>query len=456
MKVNKEDNLNRLIKNASSLLNKYFRQNYTFGVDCLDAVGRYILDFGRSTLLIISKSRWVLPLRSEILKVFNKYKIKVAAEFPAASPNTPYEDVVALSEVIKKVTPESITCVGGGSAIDCAKAANALASLGDNSDGLNLFFGVGEVSKIADKKGNRLFPLIAVMVAAGSASHLTKHSNVTFLKAGEKKVISDDMLIPDRAVFDYKTTLTAPLEVTLDGAMDGLSHCLEVYYGISPEKNGDEEFKNIENACLTAITLILDCLPELAGDLKNLKYRQAIGLATDLGGYALTKGWTNMPHINSFGIVDIVSHGRACGLLNPYYTVFFASTVRDKLIKLLEIYRNYIDNENLYIFDYLKDSGKGAIKDMSSDISSKQIGEILAKAMINFSLKLGFPVKLDQINGFSDKHINRMLEIARSPRFENRLKNMPIPLDGQMVDKYIRAVILAAKSGNFSLIPEVK
>jgi len=452
MKDNKEDHLNKLIIDASGLLEKYFKQNYIFGLDCLDKVGRYISEFGKNTLLIISKNRWAEPLRTKILEIFTKYKITIAAEVPAASPNAPIEDVVALSEAIKKVSPESITCVGGGSAIDCAKAANALASLGDNADDLDLFFGVGEVSKIAGKKGKKLFPLIAVMVAAGSAAHLTKHSNITFLKTGEKKVISDDILTPDRAVFDYKTTLTVPVEVTIDGAMDGLSHCLEVYYGISPDKNGIEEFINIENACLAAVSLVIKVLPELASNLKNLKYRHAVGLATDLGGYALTKGWTNMPHINSFGIVDIVSHGRACGILNPYYAVFFAPAIREKLTKLLVIHRNYVDKENLYILDYLEDSSKGSIK----DISSRKIGEILAKAMINFSLKLGFPVKLDQIKGFSDMHIDRMMGIAISPRFENRLKNMPIPLEGQMVEKYIRGVILAAKSGDFSLISEVK
>ncbi|MBM3709211.1 MAG: iron-containing alcohol dehydrogenase [Actinobacteria bacterium] len=450
MKDKNKNYLNKLITDAAGLLEKYFKQNYTFGIDCLDKAGRYVSEFGKSTLLIISKNRWAEPLRTEFLKIFAKYKISITAESSAARPNAPVEDVIALSEIIKKVNPESITCVGGGSAIDCAKAANALASLGDNSDDLNLFFGVGEVSKIAGKKNKKLFPLIAVMVAAGSAAHLTKHSNITFLETGEKKVISDDILTPGRAVFDYKTTLTAPFEVTIDGAMDGLSHCLEVYYGISHDKNGMEEFINIENACLAAISLVIEVLPGLAGNLKNLKYRHAVGLATDLGGYALTKGWTNMPHINSFGIVDIVSHGRACGLLNPYYTVFFAHAIREKLIKLITIYRSYVDDENLYIFDYLEEDSKGSIK----DISSRKIGEILAKAMVNFSSKLGFPVKLDQIKSFSDMHIDRMLEIAGSPRFENRLKNMPIPLEGKMVDKYIRGVILAAKSGDFSLIPE--
>jgi alcohol dehydrogenase class IV len=448
MKENKDDYLNKLIADAAKLLNKYFKENFTFGLGCLDTVGRYILEFGKSTLLIISKNHWAKPLHEKIINILKKDKICVISEVPTAAPNAPFEDVTVLSEVIKKVNPESITCVGGGSAIDCAKAANVLASLGENTSDLGLFFGLGEVTKISKEKNKKLYPLIAVMVAAGSASHLTKHSNVTFFKSGQKKVMSDDMIIPDRAVFDYSTTLTTPLSLTLDGAMDGLSHCLEVYYSISPEKNGEEDFVKVEKACLTAISLIIEVLPCLTNDLKNLKYRQAIGLATDLGGYALMKGWTNLPHINSFGVVDIISHGRACGILNPYYTVFFATAIREKLVRLLKIFKDYIDEITL---KHYKEFRNGF-----DDISSRVLGEIAAKAMINFASKLGLPTRLNQIKSFSDNHIDRMVSIAKSPKFENRLKNMPISLDGLVVDKYVLPVILAAKSGDFSLIQEVK
>ena len=55
------------------------------------------------------------------------------------------------------------------------------------------------------------------------------------------KLISDDIITPHKAVFDYSTTVTAPVDLTIDGAIDGLAHSLEIYYGIdSSSENYDK------------------------------------------------------------------------------------------------------------------------------------------------------------------------------------------------------------------------
>ncbi|HAX17243.1 MAG TPA: 3-dehydroquinate synthase, partial [Actinobacteria bacterium] len=51
-----------------------------------------------------------------------------------------------------------------------------------------------------------LYPLIAVQVASGSGSHISKYSNVTDMKTRQKKLIIDEAIIPLRAVFDYSVT----------------------------------------------------------------------------------------------------------------------------------------------------------------------------------------------------------------------------------------------------------
>jgi hypothetical protein len=42
-------------------------------------------------------------------------------------------------------------------------------------------------------------------------------------------------------------------------------------------------------------------------------------------------GGTSGPHLGSFSLIDVLSHGRACALLNPYYTVLFAPVVQNQL-----------------------------------------------------------------------------------------------------------------------------
>lgn len=54
-------------------------------------------------------------------------------------------------------------------------------------------------------------------------------------------------------------------------------------------------------------------------------------MATDFGGYAIMLGGTNGRHLTSFSLIDILSHGRACIMMNPYYTVFYSPAVQGPL-----------------------------------------------------------------------------------------------------------------------------
>ena len=224
----------------------------------------------------------------------------------------------------------------------------------------------------------------------------------------------------------------------MDGALDGLAHSLEIYYGTD---SSSKEYDKIEKVCLTSIAMIVDTLPLLLGDLKNVRYREIIGLATDLGGYALMLGGTNGAHLNSFTLVDIVTHGRACAILNPYYTVFFSTAIKGKLEKLADIYKNYIDR---------KYAGEEILK-----LNARHLGEVIAEAMVAFSKEIGFPTKLSEIEGFTDTHIDKMIEAAKNPQLDMKLKNMPVPLSAGLVDEYMRPVLEAAKVGDFSLIKNI-
>ena len=419
------------IKLAEKLLKEYKRENYSFGLGCLKDLGKFVLEFGNETLLVIPQYEWTKPLKDEVKRILEKNKIKITAETGTSGENTPTEDVFVLADLIKSVKPRSIVCVGGGSAIDCAKAANVLSTLSQDKNNIDLFFGTGKVSEIMAKNDiKKLYPLVAVQVAASSGSHITKYANVTDISANQKKLIVDDIIIPDRAVFDYLTTLSMPADLTKDGAMDGFSHCLEVYYGADEKA---KNFKLVEEICLTGIELIIDNLPLLVKDLKNEKLREKIGLATDLGAYAITILGTSGAHLNSFSFVDILTHGKACAILNPYYTVFFSPVIESKLRKIAVLYKNYI--------------GKNLTK-----LKGKELGIAVARAMTDFSSKIRFPASLGEIKGFSDKHIERASNAAKNPQLKSKLENMPVPLNSDQLNEYMKPVLEAAKSGDFSKI----
>jgi len=166
-----------------------------------------------------------------------------------------------------------------------------------------------------------------------------------------------------------------------------------------------------------------------------MEAREALGLATDLGGYAIMIGGTNGAHLTSFSLVDILSHGQACALLNPYYTVFFAPSIPRQLQKLAHLFSKY-----------------GLMEKPSSSLSSQELGLAVAKALISLSKRVGFPTTLGEIDGMSRAHVERALQAAKNPQLEMKLKNMPVPLTSDMVDEYMKPILEAALSGDFSLI----
>ena len=53
--------------------------------------------------------------------------------------------------------------------------------------------------------------------------------NISDPVAGQKKLIVDESIIPDKAMFDYSQTTSMPSSLTIDGALDGIAHTLEVF-----------------------------------------------------------------------------------------------------------------------------------------------------------------------------------------------------------------------------------
>ena len=218
---------------------------------------------------------------------------------------------------------------------------------------------------------------------------------------------------------------------TADGALDGISHSLEVLYGAC----GKPIYDQVEAVAREGIRLIVENVEAAIADPQDTKARLALGLGTDLGGYAIMIGGTNGGHLTSFSLVDVTSHGRACAVMNPYYTVFFAPAIEPALRVVGKVY---------------KEAGlTGADLDR---LGGRALGEAVAEAMFELSRRIGFPTRLSDLPAFTDAHVERALTAAKDPQLKMKLENMPIPLTAGTVDAYMGPVLRAAKSGELGLI----
>jgi alcohol dehydrogenase class IV len=415
---------------AVELIEAFKGDRYAFGYGALGQVGRLAKALGRSALVIANDSAWLRPTSDAVLAQLRRAGVSVPAAVAGARPNSPHEDVYRIAMHLVDHAPAGLVAVGGGSTIDAAKAANVLASLGRREGRLESYLGTGKVTAALGETHERLRPMLAVQTAAGSAAHLTKYANVTDLAAGQKKLIIDDAIVPPWAAFDYAVTESASPDLTVDGALDAFSHCLEVFYGIGPDR-----FDLARDIAQAAIELVVTHTAAALAGPHDRTAREALGLASDLGGYAIMVGGTNGAHLTSFSLVDLASHGRACGIMNPYYTVFFAPAIQRQLQAVGGVL-----------------AGAGLVKADLAHLAGRDLAMAVAEGMIAFASSLGCTTRLSQLSGFSDAHIRRALEAAQDPALETKLRNMPVPLSAALVNDTLGPVLEAARTGDFSLI----
>jgi len=422
-------------KNAYKLLNDWKGDDYIFGMGVLDQLGKEAAKYGKRALVVCNQT-YMMPILEKALVYLKEANVEICGGkvAPDAKPNAPREDVYRLVTYILQFKPDCIVAIGGGSTIDACKCASALATLGAKvTPEVDHYFGTGIVAKELAATEAKLVPVIAVETSASSGAHLTKYANITDPVIGQKKLIVDDAVVPATSLFDYEVTASMPISVTIDGALDAIAHTFEVYCGAKSDK-----LALCEELAVTAISLCAENAKKLVANPKDLDAREAIGLATDLGGYAIMVGGTSGAHLTSFSLVDLVGHGTACGIMNPYYAILYSKAIQPQLKVVGKIFKDY-----------------GYTNADIDNLSGRALAEAVATSMIAYGKSINAPTTLGELKGFGEKYIERALNAAKDPQLKMKLQNMPTPMTTEDVSTYMEPVLRAAATGDFSLIKEM-
>ncbi|NKQ52295.1 iron-containing alcohol dehydrogenase [Amycolatopsis sp. K13G38] len=232
---------------------------------------------------------------------------------------------------------DGLIAVGGGSAIDTAKAVNLLATHGgDLLDYVTPPVGAGKAPPAPLK------PLIAVPTTAGTGSESTAIAVVDLLSARIKAGVSHPWLRPALAVVDPQVTVSLPPEVTAASGMDVLSHALESYTAIrfdtraAPAEAGKRPAFSGANPisdgwCEQALRLVGRYLRAAVFNGRDLEARYHMALASTCAGTGFGNAGTHLPHAAAYpiaGMVDayqpagypampMVPHGQAVAITAP-------------------------------------------------------------------------------------------------------------------------------------------
>lgn len=204
--------------------------------------------------------------------------------------------------------------IGGGSALDSAKAVAAMSALGGN---------------IADYMGREIDgvfpPMILIPTTAGTGSEATKFTIITDAEKDIKMLLKGDKLLPDLAVLDYSYTYSAPKSVTAATGMDAFTHAIESYTSRKANPITD-------TFALSAMKRIFANLPTAYNDLENESAREQMLIAAYEAGVCINNASVTLVHGMSrpIGALFHVPHGISNAMLDIKCLGFAAQGASEK------------------------------------------------------------------------------------------------------------------------------
>lgn len=215
--------------------------------------------------------------------------------------------IAALVKRISNGSHDGLVALGGGSAMDTAKAGAIVAT---SSEELRTL----KVPRIVDFA---VMPVIAIPTTAGTGSEVTRAAVVTDTAASEKMLILGTAALPVAAIIDYELTLTCPYRVTVDTGIDALTHALEALVN----RNGNA---HSEALALSALKLIGANLEKVADNPDDRDAREAMMLGATHAGLAVSNTSTALIHGLSrpVGAFFHVPHGMSNAMVLPLVTQF--------------------------------------------------------------------------------------------------------------------------------------
>lgn len=353
------------------------------GVDCV--------------LIVTDKGIVKAGLLDILTKVLDSDKIRYAV-YDETIPNPTIDNVEAARALYIESHAQAIIALGGGSAMDCAKACGARI--------VQPWMSVKQMGGIL-KVFKKLPCLIAIPTTAGTGSETTLAAVITDAKTHHKVPINSFPLIPRYAILDHRLTTGLPKHITSTTGMDALTHAVEAYIGGSTTKD------TRENA-IKATRLIHQYLYRAYQDGTDAEARQNMLHAAYYAGAAFSKSYVGYVHAvaHSLGGQYGTPHGLANAVLLPIVLREYGVFAHAKLAQMA------------------REAGViGAGK------SDEETANLFIDWIEEMNDKMGIPRKL---SGIEEADIEKMAEHADAEA--NPLYPVPVLMDKEELKKFYHLV----------------
>ena len=236
---------------------------------------------------------------------------------------------------------DGVIALGGGSALDVAKAVALMAG---QSRSLWDFEDVGDNWLRVDPDG--MLPVVAVPTTSGTGSEVGRASVITDEAAHTKRIIFHPKMLPGQVICDPELTVGLPAKITAAVGMDALSHNLEAYCapGYHPQADG---------IALEGMRLIHRALPQAVRHGDDVEARSDMMAASLMGATAFQKGLGAMHSMaHPIGATKNLHHGLINAIVMPYVLCLNRNHVADRLTDLAR-YLDLPDPSFMAVLDWV-------------------------------------------------------------------------------------------------------
>lgn len=369
----------------------YFEENSVMYLTEMDNVERVMIvcDPGMVNIGYTDIVEQVLRRRENQpqIKVFNEVE-------PNPSTHTVYKGL----EMFINFQPDTIIALGGGSAMDAAKAIWMFFEHPETS-----FFGAKQkfldirkrTYKITKPKNAKF---ICIPTTSGTGSEVTPFAVITDSETHVKYPLADYALTPDIAIVDPQFVLSVPKDVTADTGMDVLTHAIESYVSVMASDY-------TRGLSLQAIKLTFDYLKSSVQE--NDKHsREKMHNASTMAGMAFANAFLGISHsiAHKIGGEYGIPHGRTNAILLPHVIRYNAKDPqKHALFPKYDFFRADTDYADIAKFLGLKGN------------TTDELVDALANAVYDLGCSVGIDMNLKS-QGLTEEllhsTIDRMAELA--------------------------------------------
>jgi len=320
-----------------------------FGAGRIREIGTICKRYGNVCLMVTTPDEPLRPLYEKIKGLLTKQGIKVV-HFDRVSPNPSVEMVEEGFALMNASSVSFVLGVGGGSSIDTAKVL-AFTNGQKKIDWDELFQNYSSPYENYAPYSDTALPLVTVPTTSGTGSQVTQAAVIS--RGKEKITFYHPQNFSKECILDPELMLTLPNRITASTGFDAFTHAFESY--INPRASRYSEMDSLE-----AMKLVVENLPKVLKDPKNLEYRSNMSMADTLAGRALANSGAQAPHPLSeiIGGITHLPHGEALAVVFPAFIRHSTAANQEKYLKAARLFCKDAEKaEDLYgyLVDFLKE-----------------------------------------------------------------------------------------------------